>query len=812
MIYQLPFFYLHYRENYFNSLQAFIGLESFWIDYTWEWNHRAMICMFLKFLALCFIHMQGILFSSDDYSLHRHNLSKKSISRKKAWCMAYLHNNAKIKKQKYIQFIKKEMKGKLDLVQQQLGGAKFEQIAGGGFNLGGTSQASRRKSKDVYEMNDEDYSISSDHGLAAAPFLRRGVSSYDPDVVRKEEKELQQKRQYLEDMRKDMEMFEVFTEAEKNELSKLDFLTRTYLFLRRHITNPIIACDEGDIKYAVKDFAAGSLHCQSRIERIGKKSVTTITEKKVLKTLTETKAMIVNIFSTFIYCLISHTSNLAYIFMFLNCMCTGNLISLFYPLSVLLYALMEDPRPRSKYWSMILIYAELVILFKFLIQQNALTVLTPGSLFVEIVDKFKLGFRVFDKKEYAKGIFGFIIWDILVALSVLLHQHCLVLLGLWKKRECDFETIEDAERRLKPHLDKFHFEISLKKSPERTFRMQNLDQSNTSEREEFKFSIQQLDASPIEEEEEKEEEPERRMDTLKVMDFKREKSAKLPAPTRFGSLDDMDIINNRVRRITDIDIHDNISDNISMTEDNIRHYEPDYFIHEYSENTEEGNVVSCNGRIVLDNDENYSFIDLGHRNMSEQDIKYYEGIDDENILGMQNALIIDYHQENPDEFKLRNRVTFRKLVIENDFLLRIFPIVKKDKPGIDLYNYGVVFQFLIVVYILFFFNQMTGEKEDISETFKFKRFRTEMIFFMFIQIMLILLDRFFYISNTFDQLESEQQKREQPKSVIHNVMKSENRHNFIKLMVYLALVVLVHMCVIWYFPITGNYKISEQIF
>jgi hypothetical protein len=71
----------------------------------------------------------------------------------------------------------------------------------------------------------------------------------------------------------------------------------------------------------------------------------------------------------------------------------------------------------------ILIYAELVILFKFIIQQNALTVLTPGSLFVEIVDKFKFGFRVFDKKEYARGIFGFIIWDILVALSVLLHQH-----------------------------------------------------------------------------------------------------------------------------------------------------------------------------------------------------------------------------------------------------------------------------------------------------------------------------------------------------------------------------------------------------
>jgi hypothetical protein len=126
---------LHYRENYFNSLQAFIGLESFWLDYLKEWNQRAMICMFLKFLALCFIHMQNILFQSEDYKKHRDHLSKKSVSKKKASCMAYLHNNAKIKKQWDISFSKKEMKGKLDLVQEQLCGAKFEQIAGGGINL-----------------------------------------------------------------------------------------------------------------------------------------------------------------------------------------------------------------------------------------------------------------------------------------------------------------------------------------------------------------------------------------------------------------------------------------------------------------------------------------------------------------------------------------------------------------------------------------------------------------------------------------------------------------------------------------------------
>ena len=112
-------------------------------------------------------------------------------------------------------------------------------------------------------------------------------------------------------------------------------------------------------------------------------------------------------------------------------MLTGNLVFLFYPLSVLLYAIIEDPRPRSGYWNLVLIFAEIVIMFKFIIQQNALTFLTPGRLFVEIYYKYNHGFKVFDKKEYALGIFSYIIWDIFVVLSVL-HQQWLVLIGLRK--------------------------------------------------------------------------------------------------------------------------------------------------------------------------------------------------------------------------------------------------------------------------------------------------------------------------------------------------------------------------------------------
>jgi hypothetical protein len=173
--------------------------------------------------------------------------------------------------------------------------------------------------------------------------------------------------------------------------------------------------------------------------------------------------------------------------------------------------------------------------------------------------------------------------------------------------------------------------------------------------------------------------------------------------------------------------------------------------------------------------------------MSENDMDFYEGIDEEGIIGMQNSLINDYYEDNP---QADQRVTFRNLIIENDFLMRIFPTALEEKPGYDFYNYGVVFQFLIVIYILFFFSNMTGENEELSETFKFKRFRTEMIFFMFIQIMLILLDRYFYISNTFDQIADESQEvEEKPRSIIQNILNNENKHNFLKLIVYIVLVI-----------------------
>ena len=88
---------------------------------------------------------------------------------------------------------------------------------------------------------------------------------------------------------------------------------------------------------------------------------------------------------------------------------------------------------------------------------------------------------------------------------------------------------------------------------------------------------------------------------------------------------------------------------------------------------------------------------------------------------------------------------------------------------------------------------MSGDKEELSETLQFKRFRTEMIIIMFVAIMLILLDRFFYISNTFDHIQEQESddsvdKLEESESWIN----SQDKHNLIKLVIYVFMVFVIH--------------------
>lgn len=60
--------------------------------------------------------------------------------------------------------------------------------------------------------------------------------------------------------------------------------------------------------------------------------------------------MIIRLIETVFYIIISQTQNLIYISMILSMYMNAGLISIFYPLTVFGYALIEESRPNMKYW------------------------------------------------------------------------------------------------------------------------------------------------------------------------------------------------------------------------------------------------------------------------------------------------------------------------------------------------------------------------------------------------------------------------------------------------------------------------------
>ena len=66
--------------------------------------------------------------------------------------------------------------------------------------------------------------------------------------------------------------------------------------------------------------------------------------------------------------LISKTGPICYLFMIIAHIMNGSLISMVYPFSIFIYALLEERRPVKTYWKFIIFYSAIILFLKFLIQ------------------------------------------------------------------------------------------------------------------------------------------------------------------------------------------------------------------------------------------------------------------------------------------------------------------------------------------------------------------------------------------------------------------------------------------------------------
>lgn len=92
----------------------------------------------------------------------------------------------------------------------------------------------------------------------------------------------------------------------------------------------------------------------------------------------------------------------------------------------------------------------------------------------------------------------------------------------------------------------------------------------------------------------------------------------------------------------------------------------------------------------------------------------------------------------------------KQRLIRNKYFKRLFPSVSAQKPGKDYYVPMAMMQFFIVIYIIVFFSFMERDYTSISsQQLVIRQFSALLVIAAFIQISIMLLDRYIYISKTF---------------------------------------------------------------
>ena len=59
---------------------------------------------------------------------------------------------------------------------------------------------------------------------------------------------------------------------------------------------------------------------------------------------------------------------------------------------------------------------------------------------------------------------------------------------------------------------------------------------------------------------------------------------------------------------------------------------------------------------------------------------------------------------------------------DNTFFDRLFPLIKQQKPGLDLYIYVALVEIVLCLYIFFFYTDMTVQNSNIAQQFASNQF------------------------------------------------------------------------------------------
>ena len=164
-------------------------------------------------------------------------------------------------------------------------------------------------------------------------------------------------------------------------------------------------------------------------------------------------------------------------------------------------------------------------------------------------------------------------------------------------------------------------------------------------------------------------------------------------------------------------------------------------------------------------------------------------IDTENILEYESILydkkgyllppktLTEYIYEEPTLDDCKNFIFFvksppgkfkkmlyflKEFFTNNTYLQKLFPKLKEQKPGRDLYLWIGITQFLILIFLIPFYTEMDKDyTNDSTDDFTTNQFSGTMVIAVFLQIFIIIADRYFYISRSYLSIDSKEIKKEE---------------------------------------------------
>ena len=151
--------------------------------------------------------------------------------------------------------------------------------------------------------------------------------------------------------------------------------------------------------------------------------------------------------------IVEHNEYTIYCCILLYHLINGKLLSFVYPIIILIFGIIQYPRPSKVFWKILMIYTTFVIFLKFFIQLNFweldVNAKNISKYFDESNEKYisYLGLKkIVDHDFYL--FMSFILPDFSILILLIINQIILTRKGLWYNIETEYEKIEEANYRI----------------------------------------------------------------------------------------------------------------------------------------------------------------------------------------------------------------------------------------------------------------------------------------------------------------------------------------------------------------------------